>query len=151
MVTSVASVLFLVLAGISALHLYWGFGGLWPARDEATLVRMVVGAKGMRQMPGRTLTVVVAGLIAIAAILPLLSAGILTYPVATVLPSGLLPTMLSLSLAGIGLIFLGRGILSYTPYFAHMQAEEPFRTLDRRYYAPLCLVLGAGFMFLVFS
>ncbi|MEM9634576.1 MAG: DUF3995 domain-containing protein [Pseudomonadota bacterium] len=151
MVTSVAGVLFLVLAGISALHLYWGFGGLWPARDEASLVRMVVGAKGMRQMPGRALTVVVAALIAIAGVLPLLSAGILSNPAAKVFPPELLAIVMSFLLAGIGLVFLGRGVLSYTTYFSHMQAEEPFMTLDKRYYAPLCLALGAGFMFLVLS
>ena len=41
----------LVLAAIALLHAYWGFGGLWPARDEAGLTATVIGVRGRNRMP----------------------------------------------------------------------------------------------------
>ena len=47
------------------------------------------------------------------------------------------------------LAFLGRGILGYTPWWRARHPVEPFATLDRRNYSPLCLWVGAGFLILV--
>jgi len=44
-------------------------------------------------------------------------------------------------------VFLGRGIATYVPS-PLAAAVEPFRTLDRRVYAPLCVALGGGFLLL---
>ena len=38
-----AGALCLVLAGIAALHAYWGLGGRWPGHDEAGLADRVIG------------------------------------------------------------------------------------------------------------
>jgi len=47
----------------------------------------------------------------------------------------------------LALVFLGRGVEGYLPAMA--KAEQPFPQLNRRYYSPLCLVLGLGFLVLV--
>ena len=142
--------LFAVLSGVAALHLYWAFGGHWPARDEASLARTVVGVKDLRKMPGRGVTVIVSLLIALAGVLPLFLTGLLPNPFQTMVPVALQKVVATILMGGMALVFLGRGLLSYTGYFTNRNAEEPFVTLDRHYYAPLCLSLGAGYVLLVF-
>src|SRR5690606_4992817 len=54
---------------------------------------------------------------------------------------------IGLTLAGLAfaLVFLGRGIVGYTGWWAARTPEPNFRFNDRRVYSPLCLLLGAGF------
>ncbi|MBR7552201.1 DUF3995 domain-containing protein, partial [Mycobacterium tuberculosis] len=59
--------------------------------------------------------------------------------------------LLRLGMLALTVIFLARGGLSFTAFFRNRQAEEPFLTLDRRYYGPLCLAIGAGFAVLLFA
>ena len=49
----------------------------------------------------------------------------------------------------LALVFLARGVLGYTAGWRARFPTEPFATLDRKNYSPLCLVLGAGFLILV--
>lgn len=144
----IASALSITLCCVAVVHVYWALGGVWPAQDEAALARTVVGVKGLRRMPGTVLTLVVAALIAVAGVLPLLLTGLLAFPFSIPLPAGLLNAGSVLVLGGLALIFLARGTLSYTGYFRKMEAEEPFVSLDKRYFAPLCLALGSGFAWL---
>lgn len=141
----IALMLFVTLSCVAVLHVYWALGGLWPARTEAALARTVVGVKGLQKMPGTALTLVVSVLIAVAAGLPLYFTGLLDLPISVSLPAIVIETAPAVVLGGLAVLFLGRGTLSYTGYFQKMEAEEPFVTLDRRYYAPLCLALGAGY------
>ncbi|MEP3430737.1 MAG: DUF3995 domain-containing protein [Roseibium sp.] len=140
MVSALACALFGILTLVSGVHLYWGFGGLWPAKSELELARTVVGANGIETMPSAALTVVVAVLIFAASLLPLAWTHLLPLP-------DLVPSVLvfagMIALTG---VFLLRGLIGFTPYFAKMNAEEPFRTLDRKYFSPLCLILGIGFL-----
>jgi hypothetical protein len=46
-------------------------------------------------------------------------------------------------------VFLVRGGLGYTAWWAVRTPTEPFRRFDRKTYSPLCLILGAGFLILV--
>ena len=46
---------------------------------------------------------------------------------------------------GCAAVFAARGAVGYITVWARLTPEEPFRSYDRRYYAPLCLLLGAGF------
>jgi hypothetical protein len=52
-----------------------------------------------------------------------------------------------MALAGYGLaiVFLGRGIAAYLEAFRQHFSEEPFATLDRKLYGPLCIFIGLGF------
>lgn len=132
----IAIAIFLTLSAAAALHLYWAAGGYWPAQSKETLAQTVIGSKGTRHLPPPWLTVLVAVAIFLAGLLPLLwvaSAG-------QILPEALL------KFAAITLfaIFTLRGIASYTRFFRRLHGEEPFASLDRRYFGPLCLLIGAG-------
>ena len=49
----------------------------------------------------------------------------------------------------VAVLFLVRGALGYTARWRAMFTEEPFATLDRKNYSPLCLAIGIGFVILV--
>jgi len=127
-----AAILTLVLAAIAALHAYWGFGGVWPGRDAADCARRTGGFRGARAMPGPAACFTVAAAIAIAALIPIFLAG----------RFGMLATLAGLAVA---LVFLGRGVAGFTPAWRRLTPEEPFASLDVRYYSPLCLAIGTGF------
>lgn len=137
MTTALAFLIFVVLTIVAVLHAYWAFGGRWPGHDELSLARTVVGSKGVTTMPARGPTLVVALLIFVAGVLALAPVGV--SPI--VLP----PMLQTLAIAALAVVFLARGAIGFTPLFRRLQAEEPFATLDRRLYSPLCLALGAGF------
>ena len=126
-----------MLMAIAAVHVYWAFGGAWPASERAELPQTVVGTQGSH-MPKKAVTLAVAFMIFLAALVPLIWTRVL--PV-------LLPQALQvLALWGLVAIFLGRGLVTYTPLADHYSTVEPFRTLDRKYYSPLCLLLGLSLM-----
>lgn len=131
----------LVLSLISALHAYWACGGHWPGRDAASLSKTVIGAPGLEAMPPAGLTAVVAILIFVAGLMPLM----FVFSA---------PSTLQAKLAGTGMvvlagIFLVRGMLAFAPIFRNRHPQQPFATLDRRFYGPLCLVIGVGFVLVV--
>ena len=139
----IAILLFVLLTIIALVHAYWAFGGRWPGRDEESLVKTVVGTKGLTSMPPFWLTMIVVPLIFAAGYFPLVWVGLV--------PS-LLPNILNwLAMIVLMVVFLGRGLFSYTSLATKMEFEEPFATLDRKYYAPLCLLIGLGFTALFFS
>lgn len=141
MVAGLAVSIFVVLTIVALLHAYWAFGGRWPGHDEPSLARMVVGSKGIITMPARGPTLAVAVVIFLAGVVALARADLVPVP---------LPPMLqSVAVTALAVVFLGRGIASFTPWFRASQSEEPFATLDRRLYGPLCLALGTGFAVLV--
>jgi hypothetical protein len=41
------------------------------------------------------------------------------------------------------LVFLGRGLITYTPLARRFGLVEPFATRNRQLYSPLCLIIGA--------
>ena len=47
-----ATLMFLVLAAIAAIHILWAFGLRWPVESERDLVALVVGTTDRTQMPG---------------------------------------------------------------------------------------------------
>jgi len=137
----IAVVLSLVLFIVATLHLYWAFGGLWPGNDEASLTKTVIGATSMSVMPPAWLTTMVSVCIFAAALFPLMWVNII--PV-------LLPkVLLLLGMWVLSLIFVGRGIAGYQPFFRKSNSEEPFAMLNQKYFSPLCLLLGGGFVSLV--
>jgi hypothetical protein len=162
--TSIALLIFSTLTLIACLHAYWAMGGKWPGRDDETLANIVIGTKGLTKLPKASLTVLVALLIFIAGLIPMLWANAISqtnsiaFPLPTVLISilevmnGLIPIwFLKIAMTGLILIFLGRGVVTYTPWAEQQDLEEPFRSLDKKYYAPLCLTLGIGLMVLLLS
>ncbi|MBV5262480.1 DUF3995 domain-containing protein [Pinisolibacter aquiterrae] len=141
MIAGLAVSIFVVLTIVALLHAYWAFGGRWPGHDEPSLARMVVGSKGITAMPARGPTLAVAVVIFLAGVVALARVDLVPVP---------LPPMLqSVAVTVLAVVFLGRGIASFTPWFRASQSEEPFATLDRRLYGPLCLASGTGFAVLV--
>lgn len=141
MVRMGAVLLFIVLGGISALHVYWAFGGFWPGKDQRSLSNAVIGMKGARAMPSLSLTMLVALLLFGAALLPLVKASLLPL----ILP----PTLVQIGLAGLTGVFGLRGLATYTRTWRRIHCVAPFSFLDRYCYGPLCLLVGAGFAILL--
>jgi hypothetical protein len=137
--TALSLLLAATLVLVSALHAYWGIGGVWPGTDRKSCARAVVGFAGA-PMPGVAACFAVAGMLALFGLLAPAVAGVFATP------------FRQSSLAGaalfVGLVFLFRGALGFTPFWRRMTPEMPFAQLDRRYYSPLCLALGAGFLVL---
>ena len=133
-----------VLAAIAALHLAWAARIWWPIREEAALARAIAGFRGIDRMPGTLPSLAVAAAIfaSLMLIADLSWASGLTH----------LPAWVVWNASAIaGLVFLGRGVIGFTPFWAKLTPEEPFRTLDRRYYSPLCILIGLGFAGLIWS
>ena len=136
-----ALLLFMGLTIIAAVHAYWAFGGLWPAKDVQGLINTVIGDPRMTEMPSRELTLVVAALIFAAGVVALSAGGLwrLGWGWLARLGAGVL-----------ALIFLARGASGVTLGLGLWEAaiSEPFATLDFQFYSPLCLLIGFGFVVL---
>lgn len=139
----VSRTVFVVLAVIAALHVYWGFGGLWPAADLRSLIDTVIGDPRMTEMPSRSLTLVIAGLIFAAGAFAL---------TANLQAPRLFRVFFKIAIATIAIVFVVRGVSGYVlPESVRARLSEPFATYDQLYYAPLCLLLGAAFIALFFA
>lgn len=139
MISTIVSILtFLPLMVVALAHLFWALGATWPIRDEALLAQTVVGTPNVTHMPSKLLTLAIAILIFAAAIVAM---GLADHD-----DGGPIRTVLGAALA---FVFLGRGVAGYTAGWRSRFPTEPFATLDRRNYSPLCLWIGAGFLILV--
>ena len=119
-----------VLAGIAALHALWGAGAAWPAEDRRQLADAVAGTK---DMPSPVACFAVAGALLTAAAL-VAGAG------------GQRPRVLQ-ARTGVAVCLLVRGVAGVTGATGLLVPWAPsasFRALDRRWYGPLCLVLGSS-------
>lgn len=141
--TILAFALSFVLLVVTSLHVYWGIGGTWPGKDQASCARAVVGFRGVDEMPSAGASFAVAACLALATLWPLALEGVFASPFPR---EGLASTALL-----IGLVFLGRGIAGFTPWWRRLAPEQPFARLDRLYYSPLCLLIGLGFAVLAIS
>ncbi len=143
LITGLGFALTLCLWLLARLHAMWGYGGLWPAKSEADLARMVVGLPGITRMPPRAACFAVAIALVVIGFWPLWRIGMIVSP---------LPDRLSLGLGIlVASVFALRGIAAYVPTWRRRLPEEPFATYDRQYYGPLCLALAAGFAGLIFG
>ena len=128
---------FLLLSVIGFFHLYWGFGGMWPGRDEPSLAKAVIGSNGITAMPPRAITLIVSACLFLASIWPLIWLGLIETP---------LPLAIrELGMIGLIVVFIGRGIAGYVPSFRRKNSELPFANYDRQYYSPLCFMIGVFF------
>jgi Protein of unknown function (DUF3995) len=144
MIPVVSAFVFLTLLAISLLHLAWALGSAFPCKDKEMLARAVVGRSGGdggNGMPPGFSSALVAALIFLAALWPLMMRGWIL-------------TSVPIALQGLGaivliLVFLGRGIVGLTPWFRQLLPEEPFVSLNRTYYSPLCIALGLCYLILL--
>jgi hypothetical protein len=119
-----------VLAALSAVHLYWATGSTWPARDEARLADTVAG---LRQMPGTRPCLVVG-----------LGLGLAS---AVVSGFGGNHRLARLARLGVASGFIVRGAAGSTGNTSRLVPWEPsarFVGLDRRCCGPPCLFIGVA-------
>jgi hypothetical protein len=135
MTAIIAWCIFVVLTAIAAIHVAWGKGVRWPRNTEAELVAAVIGHRSNR-MPSPNQCYLAALAIFIPGAVALVLAGLV--------PTPLPPWLVLLAGAGVALVFAGRGIAGYVPAWRARHPREPFASLDRHYYSPLCLILAAG-------
>jgi hypothetical protein len=142
MTAAMALLLSVIVSVIAVLHASWGLGGHWPAANAERLAKSAVGTPNIKAMPSATACFVVAALLAGVASWPLFATGLLeeAWPRWLTLLAG----------AGIAAVFIGRGIAGYTQAWRRRFSEQPFASLDRVIYSPLCLVLGAGYLTILF-
>lgn len=121
-----------ITMGLAVIHILWAIGYWWPIRNEELLVRAVVGYKGATRMPGPIPCALVAVALIFAANFP-------WFP----------PVMMrSPGLWACAVVFLLRGGLTYTRFWRSLTPQQPYATLDRTRYGPLCLLLGVGYLIL---
>ncbi|MDX8491014.1 DUF3995 domain-containing protein [Mesorhizobium sp. VK22B] len=141
--TILAFALSFVLLLITTLHVYWGIGGIWPGSDAKSCAHAVVGFRGVDEMPSPVASFAVGGCLALATLWPLALEGVFAAPFPK---EGLAATALL-----IGLVFLGRGVAGFTPWWRRLTPEQPFARLDQSLYSPLCLLIGASFAILAIT
>jgi len=136
-----------VLTLLGVLHLIWALGSHFPCANEQALARAVIGRRGITKMPSPMACAFVAFWLFAAAVWAALLGGLISNP----LQAGV--SKWGMTILGLlaGLVFLGRGIIGILPAFERASPELPFLKLNRRIYSPLCLLIGMGFMILVFS
>lgn len=134
----IASMMFIALFAVSLAHFLWSIGRTWPIRDEKLLAQTVVGFKDIERMPPR--------LASLAVSIATLAAGIFALALADHDSGGIWLNLGGFALAA---VFLARGVLGFTAWWAQKTPEPNFRLNDRRVYSPLCLALGLGFIALV--
>lgn len=133
----VGSLTFVPLLMVALALFLWSIGRTWPIRNETLLAQTVIGAPGITHMPNR--------LLLFASAVLALAAGLVALGLADHDSGGLPLTLLGLLLAA---AFAVRGGLGYSAGWRARFPTEPFATLDRRNYSPLCFWIGAGFLIL---
>ena len=144
MLTSLISVfLAAILTIVGLLHTLWGLGVTFPAANEQQLARMVVGKRGITKMPSMTACLFVAVSLFGFALLALVLGRLVPMPVSK--------WLIAAAGTGAALIFMGRGVLGVLPAFERALPEQPFLSLNRRFYSPLIFLIGVGFALLTLA
>src|SRR6188768_1478599 len=103
----IAAFMFIVLLAVSTAHFLWSIGRTWPIREEKLLAQTVVGTAGIERMPPRLASFAVA--------VATLIAGIAALALADHDGNG---QWLTIAGFGLALLFLARGIVGYTAWWA---------------------------------
>ncbi len=140
----VGNCLALVLAAAGLFYLLWAAGLTFPFANEQSLARSLIGRRGITRLPSRTAFVYLGVLLIAAAMAAFLLGGFseaVPQSKPFLAPVGLL----------LALVFLGRGVAGVLPAFERAAPEQPYLSLNRRIYSPLCFFAGLGFLFLTLA
>jgi hypothetical protein len=135
-----ALIAFAVLTAIAVLHAAWGLKIVWPAASERKLIAMAVGQKGRKRMPPPWQCFIVAAAVFLQGVVALIAADWIATP----LSRSFVALLTLLCATG----FIARGVIGLTAGWRARHPQQPFATLDREYFSPLCLALGAAFVLL---
>ena len=116
-----AAIAALGLAAIAAIHVFWGMGGRWPAHDDASLAKTVIGSP--RMAPAWACLAVACALAAAAVIIVARPGRIFVY--------------------GIAAVLLARGFVGMVEHRLRAVSDR-YARLNVTLYSPLALVLGAA-------
>ncbi len=133
--------IFVGLLAVSGIHMAWAFGSTFPAVNERTLARTVAGFRGLEKMPPRSASAFVSFATFVSALWPYVMSGQVQF--------GLPVWFVTLGGVALTLVFLGRGVVGFTPWFKNLAPEQPFARLNQLYYSPFCMALGLSFLWLV--
>ena len=142
MTTALAILLSAVVLSIAVLHAVLGPRrsiGRRPTRSASPRRRLARRTSLRCRAPGACFAV--AAVLAGVAAWPLFAAGLL--------PEAWPRWLTLLAGAGMAAVFVGRGLAGYASAWRRRFSEEPFASLDRLAYSPLCLLLGAGYIALL--
>ena len=121
-----------ILTAISAVHIYWAFGGKWATN---AVIPQTNSDKFVFQ-PGIVATLLVAAVFAVAMLLPLAVLGVNFLEIS--------PKILRGGIAATAIVFGLRamGDFHYAGLFKKIK-NTSFARNDTRYYIPLCLFVSA--------
>jgi len=126
--------IFVTMLFISAIHIYWLKGGLWPGENYQDLVDKVLGAGD--RLPSKLMFIIVIIAFILMAFFPLLS-----YINIKVTPYE------KEVLLFLGIVFFLRSFYMFIPFIAN-KTTKVFQSLNKKIYAPLCFVLACGYFYL---
>jgi hypothetical protein len=123
------------LTAIGLIHFAWGLGLNWPATDPISRAARVVGTPGRALIGFFGWTSIAVCFFAGAAVVWIAQTPI-EHPLHAFIAYGGYLTLI--------LVFALRGLAPYLTRVFDYARSTPFYTLNRRYYAPVCLLLAAG-------
>jgi hypothetical protein len=127
--------LIFLLGAIGLIHLAWALGLYWPGTDGVSRAAYVVGTQG-RELLGFWSWASIAFAFFCAIAVVWVAHQPITHPLHALIAYGGYLTLI--------LVFALRGLAPYcTDVFGYARST-PFYRLNRRYYAPICLLLAAG-------
>lgn len=133
----------ILLLFLSVLHIYWALGGLWPGKTKQDLIDKVFG-RGER-FPSMFACLVVALGLFLAAVAPLLWRNR-----EALLFNHMMNVVLEAFCFFLAFVFLIRGIFGYLPYVTKYW-NPTFVYYTKRIYNPISILIGCGFLFLLFA
>jgi hypothetical protein len=119
------------LAGIGSLHIAWGLGSSFPFRTRTELADAVIGSDAVPSA---------AACHAVAVALFVASGLVADVPIGPRLLRRVGRTVVAGVLAVRGVA----GLMGRADLLSPGSVSTRFRTLDRRFYSPLCLILAVG-------
>ena len=116
------------------------FRSVWPARDTASLVDLVIGMAPDKRMPGFVLSALVAGALLLGAALLLVARGLLPLP-----PSAFPTAVVSWAVWAMAGVFALRGLGGLVETWIRPEIQGTrYAWANPRIYSPLCLFLAAA-------
>ncbi len=129
-----------VLVAVGAIHVYWGGGGVWPAKDTESLVDLVIGMGPDKPMPGLGLSLLVAGAMLAGGALLLVARGVLPLD-----PSVASPAVVRWLVWAMAGVFALRGLGGLVERWIRPEIQGTrYGWASPRIYSPLCLLLAAA-------